>query len=51
MFVSNRTVFLEKKFLEKETNAIKIELSEVHEVKIPAYTESDLIGESNPESV
>ena len=29
VFVSNRTVFLEKKFLGKETNTSKIELDEV----------------------
>ena len=51
MFVSNRAIFLEKKFLKKETNATKIKLSEVREVEILTHTESDLIGESNSESV
>ena len=51
MFVSNRIIFLEKKFLDEGINATKIELSEVHEVEISIHTESDLIGESNPEPV
>ena len=29
VFVSNRTIFLKKKFFEKETNAIKVELDKV----------------------
>ena len=51
VFISNRTVFLEKKFFGKGTNATKIKLSEVCEVEIPTYTKSDLIGETNLEPV
>ena len=51
MFISNRTVFLENIFLGEGTNAIKIELNKVCKVEIPTHTESDLIEESNPESV
>ena len=47
MFISNNTIFLKKKFLEKETNASKIKLSKVYEIEEPVHTESDLIGESN----
>ena len=47
MFVSNRAVFLEKKFLWEETNASKIELDEVRSVKYPTKSskpiELDLI--------
>ena len=49
--INNRMIFLEKEFLREGTNTTKIELSNVCEVAIPAHIESDLIGESNPESV
>ena len=51
MFVSNKIIFLKKKFLREETNASKIKLDKVHEVEELAHIESDLIGESNPELV
>ena len=51
MFVRNRTVFLEKKFLREGTNACKIEFGEVQEMEGPTYIESDLIEESNLEPV
>ena len=51
VFVSSRTVFLEKEFLGEEANACKIELDEVHEVKGPTHTELDSIGESNLKSI
>ena len=47
VFVSNRTVFLEKEFLGEGTNASKIELDEVRSVEEPTQSskpiESDLI--------
>ena len=47
MFVSNRIVFLKKKFLGEGTNASKIELDEVRSVEEPTQSskpiESDLI--------
>ena len=51
MFVSNRTIFLEKEFFAEETNVTKIKLSKVCEVKISINIKLDLIGESNPELV
>ena len=41
VFISNRTIFLEKKFLSEETNASKIELDEVQSVE-------ELIQSSKP---
>ena len=51
VFVSNRTVFLKKKFLRERANTCKIKLDEVQEVEGPTHTKLDLIGESNPEPV
>ena len=51
MFVSSRTVFLEKKFLGEGANACKIELDKVYEVEGLIHTELGLIGESNLKSV
>ena len=51
VFVSNRTVFVKKRFLEKRTNASTIELAKVYEVEELTHTESNLIEESNPEPV
>ena len=51
MFVSNRTIFLEKKFLGEGTVASKVELDEVQQVEGPtpiAEPESDMIR-SDPE--
>ena len=38
MFVSHRTIFLKKKFLEEGTNATKVELEEVRQVEKPTQT-------------
>ena len=35
VFISNRTIFLEKEFLGEETNANKIELDKVYEIEEP----------------
>ena len=51
MFVSNRTIFLEKEFLKERTNITKIERNEFYEVEIPTHIESDLIEDSNSEPV
>ena len=45
MFVSNRVVFLEKKFLSEGTNASKIELDEVRSVEEPTQISKNI--ESN----
>ena len=54
VFVSNRAIFLEKKFLGEGTNASKIELDEVRSIEEPTQSsrpiESDLIR-SNPEPI
>ena len=49
VFVSSRTVFLEKEFLGEEANACKIELDEVHVVEGLRHIELGSIGGSNPE--
>ena len=51
VFISNQTVFLEKKFLDERANARKLELDEVHEVEGPTHTKLGLVGESNLELV
>ena len=51
MFISNRTVFLEREFFSEEIDGTKIELDEVREVKKLVHTESDLVEESNLEPV
>ena len=54
MFISNRAVFLEKKFLDKETNTSKIELDKVRSIEEPTHSskpiELDLIR-SNPKPI
>ena len=47
MFISNKTVFLEKEFLREGTNVSKIKLDEIHEIQELIHTESDLIEELN----
>ena len=51
VFINNRTVFLKREFFSGGTDATKIEFGKVREVRKLAYTELDLIGESNSESV
>ena len=51
VFVSSRTVFLEKEFLGEGANTCKIELDEVYEVERPTHIELNLIGESNLEPI
>ena len=54
VFVSNRAVFLEKKFFREETNASKIELDEVRSVEEPIQSSKSIksdLTRSNSKSV
>ena len=42
MFINNRAFFLEKKFFDEETDAIKIKLDKVQQVEEPTQTSKNI---------